>query len=65
VHNRVERDAAEQPRGRVAQAVGRPGVRQFVERQGKQQDRKRDEYLREVDVYGSLAANKLALGSGL
>jgi hypothetical protein len=37
----------------------------FVERQGKKQDRERDENLREVDVYGSLIQNGLALGSGL
>ena len=50
VHDRVERHAPEQPRRRIAQPIGRPRVRHFVHRQGKQQDDERDEDLREVDV---------------
>ena len=65
VNDRVERHTPEQPRRRVAQAVGRPCMRQFVERQGKQQDRKRDENLREVDIQQSLTGNRLAVGSRL
>jgi len=55
VHDRIERHPPEQPRRRIAQAIGRPGMSHFVERQGKQQDRERDENLRELDVYGSLS----------
>ena len=38
VHERVERDAAEQPRRRIAQAIGGPRVRRLVHRQRKQQN---------------------------
>ena len=61
VHDRVQRDAAEQPRRRIAEAIGRPRMRHFVHRQRKQQDDEADENLREVDVqqgvkgYGRLA----------
>ena len=63
VHERVERDAAEQPRRRIAEPIGRPRVRRLVHRQRKQQNDERDEDLREVDVqqgvtgYGRLAKN--------
>jgi hypothetical protein len=49
--NRIERNPAEQPRRRIAQPIGSPRMRQFVKGEGKQQDGKRDENLREeVDV---------------
>ena len=64
VDERVERDAAEQPRRRIAEAIGRPRVRHFVHGQREQQDDERDEDLREVDSpgkdvtgYGRLAKN--------
>ena len=50
VHDRVERHAAEQPRRRIAQPIGRPRMRHFVHRQREQQHDERDEDLREVDV---------------
>jgi hypothetical protein len=40
-------------------------MRHLVERQGKQQDRERDENLREVDVYGSLDTGLRASDFGL
>ena len=63
VHDRIERDAAEQPRGRIAEPIGRPRMRHLVHGQRKQQNDERDEDLREVDVqqgvtgYGRLAKN--------
>jgi len=48
--DRVQRDAAQQPRRRIAQAIRRPRMRHFVYRQRKQENDKADEDAREVEV---------------
>jgi hypothetical protein len=48
VHDRVQRDAAQQPRRRIAQAIRRPRMRHFVNRQRKQENDEADENAREV-----------------
>jgi hypothetical protein len=59
VHSRVERDTAEQPRGRIAEAIGGQGVRRFVNRERKEENEKRNEDAGEVD--GGQAASVLEL----
>ena len=43
VHDGVERDAAEQPSGGVAEPVGGPRVRRLVNREGHQHDGEADD----------------------
>ena len=50
MHERIQRDAAEEPRRGVTEPIGRPRVRHLVHRQRKQQHDERDEDLRDVDV---------------
>jgi len=46
----VQRHTAEEPRRRIAEAIGGHGVSRFVHRQRKDEDAKRDEDGDEVDV---------------
>ena len=43
VDERVQRDASEQPRRRIAEPIGRPRVRRLVNRQREQHDDERDD----------------------
>jgi hypothetical protein len=38
VDDRIERQPSEPPRRRIAKPIGRPGMRRFMKRQGKQED---------------------------
>ena len=50
VHDRVERHAPEEPRGRIAEPIRRPRVRHLVDGQRKQQDDESDRNLGEVEA---------------
>src|SRR5262245_9286737 len=54
MHDRIERYAAEESARRITQTVGRPRVRGFMYRQGKQKDDESDQNLRDVDVQQGL-----------
>ena len=58
MHDRVERNATEQPRSRIAKPISGPRMRRFVDGEGKQQDDERDENLSEVDVQQELTFNR-------
>ena len=44
VHERVQRDAPEQPRRGIAEPVGGPGMRRLVDRERDEHDRERESY---------------------
>ena len=50
--DRVERHAAEQARGRIAEAIGRPGVRGLVDRQRDDHDCEADQNRRKLQRDG-------------
>ena len=52
VDERVERHATEQARGRIAQAIGRPGVRSLVDRQRDDHDCEADQNRRKLQRDG-------------
>ncbi len=62
VHGGIERHPAEQACGRIAEPIGRPGVRGFVNAEREHEDREADQNLGKVEVRQECV--RLTHGSG-